>query len=48
MKKSVASLMDEIRKNLELLESSLPKRVDGSRMDHAGNDQSTANGCSSG
>ena len=29
MKKSVTSLMDEIRKNLELLESSLPKRVDG-------------------
>jgi hypothetical protein len=29
MKKSVASLMDEIRRNLELLESSLPKRVDG-------------------
>ena len=29
MEKSVASLMDEIRKNLELLESSLPKRVDG-------------------
>ena len=29
MEKSVASLMDEIRENLELLESSLPKRVDG-------------------
>ena len=29
MKDSVASLMDEIRRNLELLESSLPKRVDG-------------------
>ncbi len=29
MEKSVAALMDEIRKNLELLESSLPKRVDG-------------------
>jgi hypothetical protein len=29
MTKSVASLMDEIRKNLELLEPSLPKRVDG-------------------
>jgi len=29
MEKPVASLMDEIRKNLELLESSLPKRVDG-------------------
>jgi len=29
MEKSLASLMDEIRRNLELLESSLPKRVDG-------------------
>lgn len=29
MEKSIASLMDEIRKNLELLESCLPKRVDG-------------------
>jgi len=29
MEKPVASLMDEIRKNLELLESNLPKRVDG-------------------
>lgn len=29
MEKSVASRMDEIRKNLELLESRLPKRVDG-------------------
>jgi hypothetical protein len=29
MTKSVASLIDEIRNNLELLESSLPKRVDG-------------------
>jgi hypothetical protein len=29
MTKSVASLMDEIRKNLELLESCLSKRVDG-------------------
>jgi hypothetical protein len=29
MEKSVASLMDEVSKNLELLESCLPKRVDG-------------------
>src|SRR5882762_4662157 len=29
MEKSLASLVDEIRRNLELLESSLPKRVDG-------------------
>lgn len=29
MEESVASLMDEIRGNLELLESNLPKRVDG-------------------
>jgi len=29
MEKSVASLMDKIRKYLELLDSSLPKRVDG-------------------
>ena len=29
MEQSVASLMDEIRGNLEQLESNLPKRVDG-------------------
>jgi len=29
MEESLVSVMDEIRKNLELLESSLPKRVDG-------------------
>jgi hypothetical protein len=29
MEESVASIMDGIRRNLELLESSLPKRVDG-------------------